>query len=176
MIRLEELELSDNDVGDAGFAAFAVAIQRGNLRKLRSLYMQVHAACRMCTYASREGKPVHALLAAHGHAGTHSMCMRHAACNMRMRHAHVHHVLHHVITYDDVCTMMKAPGRSLAHSLAHSRPTFRPSFLPSSLPSVLPSFLADFLAYVLAHSLRRTTSPMKAPRRWRRRLRTTSGD
>lgn len=37
-IRLEELEMSDNDIGDAGFAAFSVAIQRGNVRKLRSLY------------------------------------------------------------------------------------------------------------------------------------------
>ena len=39
MLRLEELEMSDNDVRDAGFAAFAVAVQRGNLRKLRSLYL-----------------------------------------------------------------------------------------------------------------------------------------
>jgi len=37
-IRLEELEMSDNDIGDEGYAAFAVAIQRGNLRKLKSLY------------------------------------------------------------------------------------------------------------------------------------------
>jgi hypothetical protein len=37
-LRLEELEMSDNDIRDAGYAAFAVAIQRGNLRKLRSLY------------------------------------------------------------------------------------------------------------------------------------------
>jgi len=38
MLRLEELEMSDNDIQDPGFAAFAVAIKRGNLRKLRSLY------------------------------------------------------------------------------------------------------------------------------------------
>jgi hypothetical protein len=38
-VRLEELELSDNEVGDAGFAALATAIQRGHLRKLRSLYL-----------------------------------------------------------------------------------------------------------------------------------------
>ena len=38
MLRLEELEMSDNDIRDAGFAAIAVAVQRGNLRKLRSLY------------------------------------------------------------------------------------------------------------------------------------------
>jgi len=38
MIRLEELEMSDNDIRDEGFAAFAVALQRGNIRKLRSLY------------------------------------------------------------------------------------------------------------------------------------------
>eukprot|EP00322_Chrysochromulina_rotalis_P028906 CAMPEP_0115841848 /NCGR_PEP_ID=MMETSP0287-20121206/7500_1 /TAXON_ID=412157 /ORGANISM="Chrysochromulina rotalis, Strain UIO044" /LENGTH=324 /DNA_ID=CAMNT_0003295507 /DNA_START=1 /DNA_END=975 /DNA_ORIENTATION=- len=40
MIRLEELELSDTNIGDAGYAAFAKAIARGNVRKLRSLYMQ----------------------------------------------------------------------------------------------------------------------------------------
>lgn len=40
MIRLEELEMSDNDIGDAGFAALSLAIERGNLRKLCSLYMQ----------------------------------------------------------------------------------------------------------------------------------------
>ena len=38
MIRLEELEMSDNDIRDAGFAAFSIAIQRGNLRKLKSMY------------------------------------------------------------------------------------------------------------------------------------------
>ena len=38
MLRLEELEMSDNDVMDTGYSAFAVAIARGNLRKLRSLY------------------------------------------------------------------------------------------------------------------------------------------
>ena len=38
MLRLEEFEMSDNDIKDAGYAAFAVAIQRGNLRKLKSLY------------------------------------------------------------------------------------------------------------------------------------------
>ena len=38
MIRLEELEMSDNDICDAGFAAFAIAIKRGNVRKLKSLY------------------------------------------------------------------------------------------------------------------------------------------
>ena len=38
MLRLEELEMSDNDVCDAGYTAFALAVQRGNLRKLRSLY------------------------------------------------------------------------------------------------------------------------------------------
>ena len=38
MLRLEELEMSDNDVRDAGYTAFALAVQRGNLRKLRSLY------------------------------------------------------------------------------------------------------------------------------------------
>jgi Ran GTPase-activating protein (RanGAP) involved in mRNA processing and transport len=37
-LRLEELEMSDNDIQDSGFAAFAVAIQRGNVRKLKSLY------------------------------------------------------------------------------------------------------------------------------------------
>lgn len=38
MLRLEELEMSDNDIRDDGYAAFALAIHRGNLRKLRSLY------------------------------------------------------------------------------------------------------------------------------------------
>ena len=38
MLRLEELEMSDNDIRDAGFTALALAIQRGNVRKLRSLY------------------------------------------------------------------------------------------------------------------------------------------
>jgi len=38
MLRLEELEMSDNDIYDEGFAAFSVALQRGNIRKLRSLY------------------------------------------------------------------------------------------------------------------------------------------
>lgn len=39
-IRLEEFEISDCDLADAGFVAFCVAIKRGNLRKLKSLYMQ----------------------------------------------------------------------------------------------------------------------------------------
>ena len=39
-IRLEEFDFSDNDITDAGYAAFAEAIKRGNLRKLRSLYAQ----------------------------------------------------------------------------------------------------------------------------------------
>jgi len=38
LIRLEELEMSDNDIRDPGYAALSLAIQRGNLRKLRSLY------------------------------------------------------------------------------------------------------------------------------------------
>jgi len=42
MIRLEELEMSDNDLTDAGFAAFCVAIQRGNLRKMTALYLQAN--------------------------------------------------------------------------------------------------------------------------------------
>lgn len=39
MVRLEELMLDDNDVGDAGLAAFSVALQRGHLRKLASLQL-----------------------------------------------------------------------------------------------------------------------------------------
>ncbi len=38
-VRLEELEMSDNDIGDEGFGALALAVKRGNLRKLKSLYM-----------------------------------------------------------------------------------------------------------------------------------------
>jgi len=37
-IRLEELEMSDNDISDAGYAALSLAVPRGNLRTLRSLY------------------------------------------------------------------------------------------------------------------------------------------
>jgi len=39
-IRPEEFEMSDTEIGDAGFAAFSVSIKRGNLRKLKSLYLQ----------------------------------------------------------------------------------------------------------------------------------------
>lgn len=37
-VRLEELEMADNDVTDPGFSALCLAIKRGNLRKLRSVY------------------------------------------------------------------------------------------------------------------------------------------
>lgn len=47
-IRLEELEMGDNDINDAGFSALCLAIQRGNLRKLRSLYM-------MCNHITDDG-------------------------------------------------------------------------------------------------------------------------
>ena len=42
MIRLEELEFSDCDVGNDGLAALSTAIERGNVRKLKSLYMQAN--------------------------------------------------------------------------------------------------------------------------------------
>lgn len=48
--RLEEIELSDTDISDAGLAAVALAIQRGHVRKLRSLYMQ---ACHITDEGAR---------------------------------------------------------------------------------------------------------------------------
>ena len=37
MIHLEEIELSENDIRDPSFSAFALAIERGHLRKLRTM-------------------------------------------------------------------------------------------------------------------------------------------